>query len=438
MVNNDKLSLFSTVVTSKVAKGARLGEGLLNGVIGDHLHSTSNGLSREMQFYKNNTPIELTSENIRVHYPEVSPKICILVHGLINDETIWNFPNQPNTNYGSIIQTEWDYTPLYLRYNTGIHISQNGKLLSHLIHKLLKVYPVEVKDIVIIGHSMGGLATRSACYYAAFQGADWTPKVSKIFFLGTPHLGAPLEKFGNAMTFLLKKIPNSYTNLTGDIINLRSAGIKDLRYGYLTDEDWQNHHPDQLLQNNKTVVPLLEHISYYLITGTLTDGTDDLINQWFGDALVRKDSAKGQSKNKHHLFFNLKNHKEITGLVHHKLVNSKEVYEQIRCWMNVKSKSKKSKITSLTQDFPAKSDNVIPSEPIHKASKLNGVSTLFIEGFKGGLCKLAELNRSRITYKILNNIPLVNIVSREIENVQVGFTEKILSKAISAVEKMNN
>ena len=435
-LNSENINDFSSSVVSAVKNSARFGEGILNGVIGDHLQKTSNGLSIDMQFYKEESPLLLTTESLLFHYPKISNKIIILVHGLVNDETIWNFPKQAQTNYGSLLQNDLDYTPFYVRYNTGIHISENGKLLSQLIKLLLKIYPIEIKDIVIIAHSMGGLVTRSACYYAPLQGADWIDKISRIFFLGTPHLGAPLEKFGNVLTHILKKIPISYTKVTGDIINLRSAGIKDLRYGYLTDEDWQNYHPDELLKNNKVVVPLLQDASYFLITGTLTEDSDDLINQWFGDALVRKESSIGRAVNRHHLAFNLKNHKEFAGFQHHKLVNSPLVYVQIRYWMSSKYKLKKLKSSETSCIVTSENIHYFPTKPVIKISKLKGVSALAKEGITEGLSKLEELNRRRLAYKILNHIPLVNVFSKEIENVQVGITEKMLRMAKSLVEKM--
>lgn len=431
--SNNIKQLSSSVIT-KMTKGARLGEGLLNGILGDHLYNTSNGLCREMHFYMNEMPLELTSENIKQLYPKATKKLCILVHGLINDETIWNFANSVGMNYGSLLQKELKYTPFYVRYNTGIHISQNGKLLSQLIQNLLRVYPVEVEDIIIIAHSMGGLVSRSAAYYAPLQSADWIYKVNKMFFLGTPHLGAPLEKFGNAVTFILKKIPVSYSKLTGDIINLRSAGIKDLRYGYLTDEDWQDHHPDELLKNNKTIVPLLEHVTYFLITGTLTDDSDDLINQWFGDALVRKNSATGLDNSKHHLAFNLKHHREFTGLVHHKLVNTQEVYDQIKLWVSHKSKNNNLLPAKITHFINKDDLQYFPVGLGTKKTKLNGASALAKDAIREGITKLDELNKSRVAYKILNHIPLLSIFSKEIENVHVGITEKILGKAKSIVE----
>lgn len=413
-----------TVVTLR--KGLQVGESILNGIVGDYLSGSSNGLSIDMQFFRHGQPLVLDKGFPEKYDAPLSPKICILVHGLLNNETTWNYRESDEINYGSLLQNDLNYTPFYVRYNTGIHISENGKLLSQLIASLIAVYPVRVKEIVMIAHSMGGLVVRSACHYAPLQGADWYLQVSKLIFMGTPHLGAPLEKFGNAVTYLLKKLPVSYTKLTGDIINLRSAGIKDLRYGYLTDEDWEGHHPDQLLKNNKTIVPLLEHVEYFLVTGTLTKDPQSLASQWFGDVMVLKSSATGHSRNKHHLDFNLKNHKEFAGVAHQKLVNHPEVYDQIRSWMSKKSKTTGFSPSDTTLNINKRKSSHFPKVSDNKKSKLSGIKTLSADAFKHSISKLEELNESRITYKILNHIPLVNIFSKEIENTQVQLTSQML------------
>ncbi len=58
-------------------------------------------------------------------------------------------------------------------------------------------------ELVIIGHSMGGLVARSACHYAAQARNEWLRRLDKIIFIGTPHHGAPLERGGNWVDVLL-------------------------------------------------------------------------------------------------------------------------------------------------------------------------------------------------------------------------------------------
>ena len=420
-------------ILSTLKKGANLSVGLLNGIVGDFLDKDNNGLAVQMQFYANEKPFTISKENIETVHKKISSKVCILIHGLTNDETIWNFANTVKQNYGTYLQNDFDYTPFYIRYNTGLHISENGKQFSQLIENLVQNYPVDIDEIVIIAHSMGGLVTRSACYYAPLQNAHWTEKISKLFFIGTPHLGAPLEKFGNALTHLLKTIPVSYTKIAGDVINLRSAGIKDLRYGYLTDEDWKEQHPDELLKNNKKVIPLLDDVDYYLITGTLTADSDHLISEWFGDALVRKKSAIGKSKTKHHLPFDLNNHKEFAGLAHLKLVDSMDVYEQIKVWIPQKSSIQK---PSHTKTIIPYNETYFPKENMHSKNKLNSVLDLTRTGLIGSIDKLETIQKSNLTYKILNQIPIVNVFSKEIENIHNSISKTVLKSSKTVLKKI--
>ncbi len=317
---------------SVVKTGATKGATILNGVVGDTLEEKASSLARKMQFYKGGRPVNLTREDITKAYPKPTSKICILVHGLVSDELMWNFPSSKD-NYGNLLQKELGYTPFYLRYNSGLHISENGKNLSTLIHTLFKNYPTSIKELVLIGHSMGGLVIRSACYYGDKQNVTWIYKIRKVFFLGSPHLGAPLEKFGNVVTNVLDKIPNTFVKITKNVINLRSAGIKDLRYGYLIDEDWKGKDPDTLLKNSKNLVPLLEGVSYYIISGTVTDDPESIFSVWFGDAMVRKPSVLGKDKSGiHTLPIPEENHKEFAGIDHIKLMHEPKVYEQIKDW----------------------------------------------------------------------------------------------------------
>lgn len=423
--NSEKTSTKKIVDSFK--KGGQLSIGALNGVVGDYLNNQNNGLSVKMDFYANNKPIILSSENIKAIHPKPSSKICILIHGLTNDETIWDFPKERNKNYGTLLQNDLNYTPFFVRYNTGLHISENGKQLSQLITSLSENYPTQISEIVIIGHSMGGLVARSACYYAPLQGSDWTTILNKIFYLGSPHLGAPLEKFGNALSHLLNNIPNQYTKLASSVINLRSAGIKDLRYGYIRDEDWQDEHPDTLLKNSKKTVPLLENTDHYLITGTITDNPKHLISEWFGDALVRHTSGTGQSKSEHHLPFDLKNHKEYAGLVHLSLAYSPEIYTQIKEWVSEKNKNFNPEAHKLIPVSERK--EVFFYTETSQKSNVNGSIKLALDTISSGISAISNLRKGnrRTTYRILAQIPIVSLLSNEIEQIQNNISDTTIS-----------
>ena len=286
-----------------------------------------------MGFYKNNKRIELTAEGLKNCFRGKQPtkKICILIHGLTNNETIWSFSNQ--SDYGTFLQEDLEYTPFYLRYNTGLHISDNGKAFAITMEQLHENYPIEIEQITIIAHSMGGLITHSACFYSQSFQLIWIRKLKNIFLLATPHFGSFLEKFANVTTNILEKVPNWPTRMVGKILNLRSAGIKDLRFGYLIEDEWNSQDPDKLLKNNKKPISKLEGVNYYVISGRLTKEEKHWVSYLFGDILISKRSATARSKNKKEFNFPVENHFEFAKTFHFELNTRIEVYEKMKEWI---------------------------------------------------------------------------------------------------------
>jgi hypothetical protein len=216
-----------------------------------------------------------------------------------------------------------------------LHISDNGQALSALMEKLLANYPVPIEEICIIAHSMGGLVTHSACHYAQQGQTKWAEKVRNIFLIATPHLGSFLEKFANVTTNILERVPNWHTRMVGKAINLRSAGIKDLRFGYIKEEDWNNGtgSQDQFLKNAKTPSKKLENVHYYIIAGRLTKDEKHWVSSLFGDILVNIDSAASRSFRLNEFDFNPENYCEFADTDHFELSAMPAVYEQIKTWM---------------------------------------------------------------------------------------------------------
>jgi len=326
-------------VIQSIPKWFDIGNSALNGVIGDYLEKENNELKIEMSFYHNNKPIQLEPNTLKDIYPDFSSKICILVHGLCANEHEWDLFDYGDINYGLALKKDLGYTPLYVRYNSGLHVSENGKKLSNLMSQLINVYPVRINEIIFLCHSMGGLVARSACHYGQKHKRKWIKKVKQLFFLATPHLGSPFERFGNVLTYILKSIKTPYTQLTGDIINLRSSAIKDLRFGYIVDEDWKGYDPDSLLEDNRNNISLMKNVSYYNIAASLTKDPEHPFNKYIGDPLVTLDSAFGKSAiaNKNIPF--LKNNNIVfpkTG--HIRIVNHKDVYKLICLLCNRKGK----------------------------------------------------------------------------------------------------
>ncbi len=219
--------------------------GVLNGALGDYLQRTGNGLATPMTLVHDGKPMPPTREALRAAYPEATGRIAVFVHGLMSIESVWRMSD--GRTYGSLLARDLGYTPVFLRYNSGLHISENGEALDGLLGRLVASYPVPVEEILLVGHSMGGLVLRSATHAASEEARSWLRLVKRAFYIGTPHLGAPLERLGNLVSWTLQKVGNPYTSLVADIVNLRSNGVKDLRFANLRREDWDGLDADALL-----------------------------------------------------------------------------------------------------------------------------------------------------------------------------------------------
>ena len=160
--------------------------GALNGIVGDYLAAENNALEVSMSLRRDGKYLELTPESLCEELPESSSKVCIFIHGLACTEWWWSsFAEKqygdPTVNYGKLLEQELGYTSIYLRYNSGLHISTNGALLAKALETLASSFPREIEEIVLIGHSMGGLVARSACFYAEQDEFAWVKKLKHVF-----------------------------------------------------------------------------------------------------------------------------------------------------------------------------------------------------------------------------------------------------------------
>jgi pimeloyl-ACP methyl ester carboxylesterase len=303
--------------------------GALNGTVGDYLKRTGNGLATPMELVHADRPLPAEREALLAAHPAPTGRLVVLVHGLMSTEHV--FQHEDGETYASMLARDLGYTPFAVRFNSGLHISENGEALDDLLERLARAYPVPIEEIALVGHSLGGLVIRSAAHAGSERERRWLPLCRRAFYLGSPHLGAPLERFGNALTWAMGKIGNPYTDLVADIINLRSSGVKDLRYGNLRREDWEGNDADALLQNRRHPVPLLPHIRHHLIAGTLID--DPLASVLFGDALVTLPSATGKARPQHRSAVFPEEHVRVLPSFNHlRLAHDPEVYAHLRAW----------------------------------------------------------------------------------------------------------
>jgi pimeloyl-ACP methyl ester carboxylesterase len=313
-----------------------LGISALNGVLGESFDRSNSPLAVQMGFYHQNRRLELCDEQLENLFPAPSSKIAIFVHGLASHEQLWAYPKDIETptsrlSYGSLLLRDFDYTPLYLRFNSGLRISKNGRSLSALMEDLLKAYPVDVEQIVLVGHSLGGLLIRSACHYGNESSSEWTSKVAKIFYLGSPHLGTPWEDWAKGSFPNMSASEHPLAHKLGQVYKSRGAAIKDLRYPHLIDEDWQG---DQTTA--ATSIPWLESVGHHFIGGTLTKDVAHPFSRVVGDGLVHLNSAHGHTnvdKEKPEPASIEKYSAAIPGINHLSLVHAPQVYTHIKRWM---------------------------------------------------------------------------------------------------------
>ncbi len=311
--------------------------GALNGFVGDRLEEKQNGLRVRMAFCKDGRPLALEPHVLQRAFPEAAPKLAVFVHGLAGTEQVWRFYaeesyGEAGVTYGSLLQRELGYSPLYLRYNSGLHISHNGARLAETLESLVRAWLTPVEEILLVGHSMGGLVARSACHQGKQHGNGWVDAVRHIFCLGTPHLGAPLEKLGNVAGWLLNRY--EVTRPIANVINARSHGIKDLRFGYLVEEDWQDRDADALLENNRHEIPFLDSATHYFVAATLTKDPHHPVAVLLGDTLVRFPSAAGHAAPPARRFpFTVENGLHMGRTTHLRLLNHPAVFDQIRFWL---------------------------------------------------------------------------------------------------------
>jgi pimeloyl-ACP methyl ester carboxylesterase len=265
----------------------------INGAFGDFIAAQRNPLSVRLGFYHQGAAIELDAEAIAAAQPRITPRMVIFLHGLCCNEHSWRSYAEPDASdtrpYGERLAAEQGYTPFYVRYNSGLHISQNGRAVARLIGKLVANYPIVLDEIVLIGHSMGGLVARSACHYAAAEDAAWTRKVSNVICLGTPHLGAPLEQAVHLGTAAMDLF--ALSRPWAGLLKARSLGIKDLRHGYTSHADWRGSDADASFENRRGEITRLPNARYHFIGSSIGESESHWLGKLVGDGLVRLPSS---------------------------------------------------------------------------------------------------------------------------------------------------
>lgn len=315
--------------TDSASHGALLSA--INGVIGDHLHANRSPLSIPMALKCSGEPLDMRALVNAV--AESNGKVVIMVHGLCMNDRQWE---QDTHDHGHHIAKDLGHTTAYLHYNTGRHIFENGQQFSELLNQLATQFALlqssHTLDISIVAHSMGGLVARSAHHYSALHGAHWPQYLRKIIFLGTPHHGAPLEQVGNWIDLFLGM--HHFTAPLARITQIRSAGIADLRHGYIAHSDGHSSRRFEYPIDKRDAIPLPSNVECFAIATTSSDKSNLVSEQLIGDGLVPLNSALGKHDSPlHTLQFKPENQWVGQNIGHVALLGNKAVYDVIHHWL---------------------------------------------------------------------------------------------------------
>ena len=306
----------------------------LNGVMGDRLQQSDNPLATTMQLRYQGTVLDLGAAPLVL--PQASGKLALLIHGLCMNDLQWaNPPTRqaaPWSDHGSALAGELGYSVVYLRYNSGLHVSDNGAQLASLLEQLVAHWPVPLQDLTIVAHSMGGLVARSALDCAVRCALHWPRHLKHLVFLGTPHHGAPLERAGNWIDVLLGGTP--YSRPFARLGQLRSAGITDLRFGFVRATDWQGRDRFRRGADPRQPLPLPVGVACFAAAATSASRRSPVAERILGDGLVPLPSALGQHAQPQHCLAFAPSAQWIGyGMNHWDLLRRAEVIRQVLLWL---------------------------------------------------------------------------------------------------------
>ena len=306
-------------------------QSVANAVWGDELERRRNGLRIELGLRDSDgQPIGRNPVDMHRAFPKPTSRLLVLIHGLGETERCWRSPTdeaEDGDSIGELLAGD-SFTPIAVRYNTGRHIFENGASLADLLEEVVSDWPVEVEEIALVGNSMGGLVARSSVVAGRSAHHRWSEVVKHVVTVGSPHLGSPLEKVANLVSWGLGKAPESRP--LSRFLNDRSVGIKDLRYGAIHRDDWGKGDFDAVLSDTVGDTGALEGVQEHFIAGVITSEPGHPMGALLGDLVVRVNSGIGRGRRRR---IDAENVRVISRRRHFDLVRDPEVLEQVRRWL---------------------------------------------------------------------------------------------------------
>jgi pimeloyl-ACP methyl ester carboxylesterase len=242
----------------------------LNGVVGDRLEALANPMALPMTIEAHRW------SRSGVHRAARGPRV-LFIHGLCMTDEHWQAPTARGEDFGDRLARESGLRPLYLRYNTGLAIAENGRRLAALLEIRHRGRRAWQEPFHVVAHSLGGLVLRSAIAEGLSQGHVWTERLQHVVSLGTPHDGAPLERLGKSVEAALRL--SRFSSPWAVLASVRSVAIQQL--GHAAVAPWPSVPPS---------------LRWHAVAGALGSRDRGRLGAFLGDGLVPVASALGQHR----------------------------------------------------------------------------------------------------------------------------------------------
>ncbi len=301
----------------------------LNGVLGDHLEATGNPLAIRMRLRRRGEDLSFDGTPAVEGPPASSRRVVLLVHGLCMSDAGWS---REGHDHGVALERDLGLEAVHVVYNSGRHVSENGRSLAELLEAFVREAGVPPREISVVAYSMGGLVVRSALVAGARAEHGWPTLVRAVVFLGTPHHGAPAERLGNLAQAALGVSP--WARPFARLGRLRSAGVTDLRHGSLLDEDRADDDRFSRHGDTRVPVPLPSGIAFFAVAGTTARETGGPDARLAGDGLVPVASALGHHRDPERTLAFAPGRSWVAPETGHlELLGSRAVCERVRAWL---------------------------------------------------------------------------------------------------------
>jgi pimeloyl-ACP methyl ester carboxylesterase len=306
---------------------------VLDAFAGDHLARQGSSLALPMTIRHDGEALALDGDG-RLDVPDATDDVVVFVHGLAGWEgSWWRCTGEDGAaSYGDRLRERLGVAPVYVRYNTGLPVADNGGKLAEQLDRLAAGWPVPLRRLHLVGHSMGGLVVRSACHVGDERGHGWVSAVCHCVYLGTPHLGAPLARAAVALGSLLVLAPE--LRPFASLLARPSGGIRDLRFGVPLAAGIDEAEPADWFGRDLEDLALLPSARHHAVSAALTRQAGSPVDQLLGDLLVLTASAAGQGGDRRRLGFDPADGAHVPGANHFSLLNHPAVLDQLIAWLD--------------------------------------------------------------------------------------------------------